>query len=201
MARGIEEEVAWRCFCRDVVPFTAMIAVECITVGSNTLFKAATMRGLSFYVFVFYSYVVATLALLPLTLLFRRYLISKHYSLLPLYVRSRSHRADFNTLFQGGLVSSLGSVIHTWVLHLKGPVYISLFKPLSIVVAVGMGAIFLGDALYLGSVVGSVILSLGFYAVIWGKSRENSTRTVAGSEQSPLLLTHTIGDEASSIMI
>ncbi|KAG2251779.1 hypothetical protein Bca52824_081915 [Brassica carinata] len=72
MARGVEEEVAWKYFCRDVVPFTAMVAVECVTVGSNTLFKAATMRGLSFYVFVFYNYVVATLVLLPLSLLFRR---------------------------------------------------------------------------------------------------------------------------------
>lgn len=68
-----EEKVAWRYFTRDVVPFAAMFAVECTTVGSNTLFKAATIRGLSFYVFVFYSYVVSTLLLLPLSLIFGRY--------------------------------------------------------------------------------------------------------------------------------
>ncbi|KAG2325228.1 hypothetical protein Bca52824_007956 [Brassica carinata] len=95
----------------------------------------------------------------------------------------------------GGRLSFIVWVSYThWGLHLKGPVYISLFKPLSIVIAVAMGAIFLGDALYLG-----VVLSLGFYTVIWGKSREDLTRTVAGSEQLPLLLTHTIGDEASSL--
>lgn len=77
MARGAEEEtVAWRYFCRDVVPFAAMVLVECVTVGSNTLFKAATLRGLSFYVFVFYTYVVGTLVLLPISLIFGRYLIS-----------------------------------------------------------------------------------------------------------------------------
>lgn len=60
-----EETVACIYFCRDVVPFAAMIAVECAMVGSYTLFKAATLRELSFYVFFFYSYVVATLVLLP----------------------------------------------------------------------------------------------------------------------------------------
>ncbi|CAA7055296.1 unnamed protein product [Microthlaspi erraticum] len=67
-----EETVAWKYFTRDVVPFAAMFTVECTTVGSNTLFKAASLRGLSFYVFLFYSYVVATLLLLPLSFIFGR---------------------------------------------------------------------------------------------------------------------------------
>ena len=50
-----------------------------------------------------------------------------------------------------------------------------------------------------GSVIGSVILSLGFYTVIWGKAREDATKTVTGSEQSPLLLTHVVEDEALSL--
>lgn len=70
-----EETVSWKYFKRDVVPFAAMIAVECTTVGSSTLYKAATLRGFSFYVFVFYSYVGASLVLLLLSLIFGRYLI------------------------------------------------------------------------------------------------------------------------------
>ncbi|CAH8300500.1 unnamed protein product [Eruca vesicaria subsp. sativa] len=67
-----EERVAWRYFHRDVVPFAAMFAVECSMVGSNTLYKAATLRGLNFYVFIFYSYAASTFVLLPLTLIFGR---------------------------------------------------------------------------------------------------------------------------------
>ncbi|XP_019086812.1 PREDICTED: WAT1-related protein At5g40230-like isoform X2 [Camelina sativa] len=67
-----EQTEAWRYFYRDVMPFTAMVAVECVAVGSNTLFKAATLNGLSFYVFIFYTYVGATLVLLPLSLIFGR---------------------------------------------------------------------------------------------------------------------------------
>ena len=75
MREAREETVVWRYFNRDVVPFSVILVVECITVGSNTLFKAATLRGLSFYVYIFYSYVVATIVLLPLSLIFGRYLI------------------------------------------------------------------------------------------------------------------------------
>uniref|UniRef100_A0A1J3K6S1 WAT1-related protein n=1 Tax=Noccaea caerulescens TaxID=107243 RepID=A0A1J3K6S1_NOCCA len=46
----MRETVAWSYFTRDVMPFAAMVAVECIAVGSKTLYKAASLRGLSFYV-------------------------------------------------------------------------------------------------------------------------------------------------------
>lgn len=72
MREAREETVAWRYFSRDVLPFAAMFTVECTTVGASTLYKAASSRGLSFYVFVFYSYLVSTLVLLPLSLIFGR---------------------------------------------------------------------------------------------------------------------------------
>ena len=81
MREAREETVAWRYFSRDVLPFAAMFTVECTTVGASTLYKAASSRGLSFYVFVFYSYLVSTLVLLPLSLIFGRYLISSSSTL------------------------------------------------------------------------------------------------------------------------
>ncbi|KAJ1432723.1 EamA domain [Sesbania bispinosa] len=74
------------------------------------------------------------------------------------------YSAFFSTFFS--------TVVHTWGLHVKGPVYVSIFKPLSIAIAAAMSVIFLGEPLYLGSVVGAVILCTGFYAVIWGKAKE-----------------------------
>ncbi|KAH0860168.1 LOW QUALITY PROTEIN: hypothetical protein HID58_088429 [Brassica napus] len=38
------------------------------------------------------------------------------------------------------------------------------------------------------SVIGSAILIFGLYTVIWEKEKEDSTRTVACSEKSPLLV-------------
>jgi len=56
--------MAGRHCCKDVLPFTAMVAIECTNVGVSVLFKAATQKGLSYYVFIPYSYVVSTLVLL-----------------------------------------------------------------------------------------------------------------------------------------
>ncbi|XVF60357.1 hypothetical protein PTKIN_Ptkin08bG0038600 [Pterospermum kingtungense] len=42
-----------------------------------------------------------------------------------------------------------------------------IIQPLSIVIAVVMSAIFLGDDLYLRSVIGALILSTGLYTVLW----------------------------------
>ncbi|XP_037495623.1 WAT1-related protein At5g40210 [Jatropha curcas] len=67
---------------------------------------------------------------------------------------------------------SLRNVVHAWACHKKGPLYTAMFKPLGIVIATFMGFFFLGDNLYVGSVIGGIIIALGFYTVIWGKSQE-----------------------------
>ncbi|PIM98355.1 hypothetical protein CDL12_29166 [Handroanthus impetiginosus] len=53
-------------------------------------------------------------------------------------------------LYSGIMGATFGSIVHTWGLRVKGPVYVALFKPLSIAIAVVLGVIFLGDDLYLG---------------------------------------------------
>ncbi|XP_021812912.1 WAT1-related protein At5g40240-like [Prunus avium] len=62
--------------------------------------------------------------------------------------------------------------VHVWCLHKKGPVYVAMFKPLGIVIAAALGVLFLGDALYLGSVIGSFVIVLGFYTVIYAQIKE-----------------------------
>lgn len=69
--------------------------------------------------------------------------------------------------------SFLNNTVHTWVLRLKGPVYVTMFKPLSIAIAVAMGVIILGDTLYLGSILGAAVIGIGFYTVLWGKATED----------------------------
>ncbi|KAK3407769.1 hypothetical protein EUGRSUZ_J00140 [Eucalyptus grandis] len=50
---------------RDVFPFSAVITTDSILVGVTTMFKAATSRGMSVHVFLFYAYALAALLLLP----------------------------------------------------------------------------------------------------------------------------------------
>ncbi|XVF58113.1 hypothetical protein PTKIN_Ptkin07bG0036800 [Pterospermum kingtungense] len=305
-------EMARRYCYNDVLPFTAMVAMEFGNVGVYTLFKAATSEGMSYYILVAYSYAIATLVLFPLTFIFssravlpplKFHIISKIcllgligfsaqicqykgidyssptlasavgnlqpaftfilaviFSMERVALRSSTTQAKIIgtivsisgalvvVLYKGpqvfssspwtsssvllqrplelsseanwviggallavahlcysllyiiqGVFSSICSPVHIWGLHLKGPVYVVIFKPLSIAIAAFMGAIFLGDALHLGSVIGAIILSIGFYAVIWGKAKEERIEDDSGlsslsNVKFPLLQSHKVED-------
>ncbi|XP_039011695.1 WAT1-related protein At5g40240-like [Hibiscus syriacus] len=75
-------------------------------------------------------------------------------------------------LYSGAFGFSFNSCVHTWGVRLKGPVFVAIFRPTSIVIAAVMSGIFLGEAVYLGSVIGAVIITSGLYAVLWGKAKE-----------------------------
>ncbi|XP_038705120.1 WAT1-related protein At5g40240-like [Tripterygium wilfordii] len=84
--------------------------------------------------------------------------------------------------------------VHTWCLHRKGPVFVSMFRCLGMVIAVVMSVIFLGDTLHLGSIIGSTIIAVGFYTLLWGQSQEKKTSLEdevgsagTSSQQTPLL--------------
>jgi hypothetical protein len=55
-----------------LVPFAAMVVVECLDVGLTTLSKAAMSKGMSHYVFVVYSNALATLILIPSSFIIHR---------------------------------------------------------------------------------------------------------------------------------
>ncbi|KAL0305045.1 UNVERIFIED_CONTAM: WAT1-related protein, partial [Sesamum angustifolium] len=62
--------------------------------------------------------------------------------------------------------------VTVWCLWRTGPLFVSLFKPMTIVITVAIGVIFMKDDLYLGSLVGALVLVIGFYGVMWGKAKE-----------------------------
>ncbi|XP_043702980.1 WAT1-related protein At5g40240-like isoform X4 [Telopea speciosissima] len=302
----------------DALVFAAMVMAECASIGLITLSKAAMSRGMSNFIFIMYSYALATLILLPFACFFHRPTLRPiTFSLLckmfllgligmeKLHWKSSSSQAksigtivsisgafvvtlykgppimmdpsssnSLNRLhlssqsnwviggiffaadcllsaiwytFQAAIVkeypeeltltclysffgtfhSAIGSLIAerdqsawilkpdlalitivysailgfgfsvgtiTWALHQKGPLYVAMFRPLGIVIAVVMGVLFLGDTFYLGSMVGSITITAGFYAVIWGKSQEEKldkgigvTSLESSTERAPLL--------------
>ncbi|KFK24337.1 hypothetical protein AALP_AAs56120U000100 [Arabis alpina] len=90
-----------------------------------------------------------------------------------------------------GIMNSGYYVIRTWAVSHKGPVYLSIFKPLSILIAAASTAIFLGESIYLGSLIGGILISIGFYMVLWGKTKEEKVDTLtidsSPSQKAPLL--------------
>ncbi|XP_012459521.1 WAT1-related protein At5g40240 [Gossypium raimondii] len=94
-----------------------------------------------------------------------------------------------SVLYSGLFGFPFSSGVHTWGVRVKGPVFVAIFRPTSIVIAVIMSAIFLGEAVYLGSVIGGVILTIGLYAVLWGKAKEEEMKDDGSglSTKAPLL--------------
>ncbi|XP_045812419.1 WAT1-related protein At5g40240-like isoform X2 [Trifolium pratense] len=305
-----------RTYCyKDLLPFVILVVNECMTTGVNTLFKAATLQGMSKYVFVTYSYTFATIFFFPVYFFYRRSRVVPQLSFNILFkiailavigmeklaIKRRTTQAKiwgsiisisgafivtfykgksiviahnspsfhmqlsndiltsvdtnwaigalfltvskilftiwfivqaeimkeiqdaltsvfFHNLFASilalgvGLVAEtnrslwkitldislistvctaifgkfLGSAIYAWAIHLKGPVYVTLFKPLSIVIAVVMGILFLGDTLHVGSIIGATIISIGFYTVMWGKATEEKEDGFGSKESQPI---------------
>ncbi|XP_054782589.1 WAT1-related protein At1g25270-like [Prosopis cineraria] len=93
------------------------------------------------------------------------------------------------TAFYMGIVASgLAWVLITCVVRQKGPLYTSIFNPLFLVVVVIASYFILDEKLHLGSLMGSILIITGLYAVLWGKGEEFKTKTadqnVAEAEDS-----------------
>lgn len=80
----------------------------------------------------------------------------------------------FAVLYSGIFGSAFQVSVMFWCIRRKGPLFVAMFHPLGIVIAAALGIIFLGDTFYLGSLVGSIIIVIGFYAVMWGKTKEEN---------------------------
>ncbi|KAK4358219.1 hypothetical protein RND71_023829 [Anisodus tanguticus] len=78
----------------------------------------------------------------------------------------------FAVLYSGILGSAFQVSVMFWCICRKGPLFVAMFHPMGIVIAAALGIIFLGDIFYLGSLVGSIIIVVGFYAVMWEKTKE-----------------------------
>ncbi|PQQ03955.1 WAT1-related protein [Prunus yedoensis var. nudiflora] len=74
------------------------------------------------------------------------------------------------TAIFGGLVRSR---VHNWCMSIKGPYYVPLFKPFGIVFATIFGLSLSANSLHYGSVIGSVVIGMGYFVISWGQIRED----------------------------
>ncbi|XP_038691704.1 WAT1-related protein At2g39510-like [Tripterygium wilfordii] len=75
----------------------------------------------------------------------------------------------------GGLVcSGVTYYIQGAVMKNRGPVFVTAFSPLAMVVVAIMGSFLLGEILYLGRIIGAIVIVFGLYLVLWGKSKDQT---------------------------
>ncbi|XP_073295170.1 WAT1-related protein At3g28050-like [Primulina huaijiensis] len=79
-------------------------------------------------------------------------------------------------LYAGLVNISFRLYLMSWCLRRTGPLFVTMFNPLVIVISAIIGLIFFKDVLYVGSVAGSIVLVIGLYTVVWGKAKENMVK-------------------------
>ncbi|XP_052109372.1 WAT1-related protein At5g07050 [Arachis duranensis] len=82
---------------------------------------------------------------------------------------------DMNLLaaaYAGIVTSSISYYVQGLVIKKKGPVFATAFSPLMMIIVAIMGSFILAEQIYLGGVVGSILIVIGLYSVLWGKHKE-----------------------------
>ncbi|GLT85967.1 hypothetical protein SLE2022_041320 [Rubroshorea leprosula] len=87
--------------------------------------------------------------------------------------------------YAGTLSSGLMNMLISLCVRMRGPLYASIFSPLMLVLVAVAGSLFLEEKLYLGSVLGAVLIVLGLYMVLWGKGKELKKMTQLMPSTSP----------------
>ncbi|XP_008795134.2 WAT1-related protein At5g07050-like [Phoenix dactylifera] len=104
---------------------------------------------------------------------------------------------DMNLLaaaYAGIVTSSIAYYVQGLVIQSRGPVFASAFSPLMMIVVAIMGSFILFENIYLGGVLGAILIVAGLYSVLWGKYKENKEE----EEQEAMELPRTIkGNEGN----
>ncbi|XP_019164995.1 PREDICTED: WAT1-related protein At3g30340-like isoform X5 [Ipomoea nil] len=75
-------------------------------------------------------------------------------------------------IYAGIVGSSICYVVMSWCVKQKGPVFTSTFSPFIQIFAIVLDVSILHEQIHLGSILGSILVIVGLYALLWGKSKE-----------------------------
>ncbi|CAK7346294.1 unnamed protein product [Dovyalis caffra] len=78
----------------------------------------------------------------------------------------------FTILYAGVVASGIAFAVQIWCIDRGGPVFVAVYQPVQTLVVAIMASIALGEEFYLGGIIGAVLIIIGLYLVLWGKSEE-----------------------------
>ncbi|KAL8132635.1 WAT1-related protein At3g18200 isoform X1 [Apium graveolens] len=84
----------------------------------------------------------------------------------------------FTILYAGIVASGIVISLQTWCIYKGGPVFVAIFQPVQTVLVAIMAFIILGDQLYSGGIMGAILIVIGLYTVLWGKSEETRAENI-----------------------
>ncbi|XP_057849649.2 WAT1-related protein At4g08290-like [Cryptomeria japonica] len=88
--------------------------------------------------------------------------------------------------YTGIVCSGITFYFSTWVIHKKGPVFMSMFNPLVTVIVALLGTKILHESLHVGSAGGAVLIVGGLYCLLWGKGQDREEKKVKAKGKEAL---------------
>ncbi|XP_039006665.1 WAT1-related protein At1g70260-like [Hibiscus syriacus] len=94
------------------------------------------------------------------------------------------HKQDLLLVVLTGVFGNIirGNV-HSACTRMKGPFYVPMFNTFGIVFATVFGVTFFANSLHYGSVMGTLIIGVGYYTMMWGQMKEEEQRRKEGDVQ------------------
>ncbi|KAK6939858.1 EamA domain, partial [Dillenia turbinata] len=106
-------------------------------------------------------------------------------------------------LYTGIVGSALAYYIQGLVLKTRGPVFVTAFNPLCMIIVSILGSIILAEQIHLGSIIGGTIIAFGLYSVVWGKGKDQTIDieipTGGRCEDHELPITNTNGSKLAAM--
>ncbi|XP_073036877.1 WAT1-related protein At2g37460-like [Primulina eburnea] len=88
-------------------------------------------------------------------------------------------------VYSGIFCSGIAYYVQGVVMKERGPVFVTAFSPLSMVMVAGLSSFILSEQMYLGRVVGAIVIVIGLYFVVWGKKKDYEPHLIAELEFLP----------------
>ncbi|VAI80483.1 unnamed protein product [Triticum turgidum subsp. durum] len=75
--------------------------------------------------------------------------------------------------YSGIMCSGVAYYLQGIVIQERGPVFVTAFCPLCMIIVTVLGSFILSEVITLGRITGAMIIVVGLYALIWGKSKDH----------------------------
>ncbi|XP_059630768.1 WAT1-related protein At4g08300-like isoform X1 [Cornus florida] len=75
-------------------------------------------------------------------------------------------------VYSGVVCSGIAYYVQGMVNKERGPVFVTAFSPLCMIITAVLGVIVLAEQVHLGSLIGAIVIVSGLYIVVWGKSKD-----------------------------
>ncbi|XP_010916579.1 WAT1-related protein At1g21890 [Elaeis guineensis] len=89
--------------------------------------------------------------------------------------------------YSGIMCSGIAYYVQAIVMKERGPVFVTAFNPLCMIIVAVLGSIVLGEEITVGRVIGASIIVIGLYSLIWGKSKDHLTQPSETGEKEGAL--------------